>query len=741
MALKPIINFSSGEASPKLRGRADTVPYNTAAETLENVLGTKYGSVFRTPGRRHVAQVKDSSDIARLIPFVFSSGSAYILLFGDQYMRAFQSGGQIVETAKTITGITQANPAVVTSASHGYSDGDYVDISGVSGMTEVNGKRYVVAAATTNTFELNTEDGANVNSTGFTAYSSGGEAERVYEIATSFTTTELPNLNWTQKGDLMYIASGTKPLQKLIRTSSTSWAIADIVYDTVAWPPFIDINVTATTITPSATTGTSITLTASTSIFTANHVGSYWKLDHSGTVGYVKVTGYSSGTSVTADVVVTLGGTGATADWYEGAWSDERGHPVDVKFHNGRLKALGTSSDPLTVWNSVIEEYDNFNTQVGSSLAESDAFALELDAAQLDKILWGYPTDIMNIGTASGPFTLDADSATDINRAKQQNENGASSVSPVRVGSFVYYIERSDELMGEFAFNLDLNIFKTKNITYLNDHILDSGVVEMVVQRYPDTIIWCVLSDGGIATCTREIDQQVTCWTRQEFSGTDVAVENVASIPNGSEDQVWFVVKRTINGATRRYVEYLESFEQATQADEFFVDSGLTYSGVATTTLTNLDHLEGETVAILADGSVHPRKTVSSGQITLDYEAEKAQVGLPYTSTIKTMDVELASEIGSAQTRVKQISKVFVRILESLGMLVGDGVTMDPVPFRDSSMPMDAPPMLFSGDREVLFPSGADINKYVVVKQEQPLPLHVLGIYIKMLVSTGGAPS
>lgn len=740
MALKPIINFSSGEASPKLRGRADTVPYNTAAETLENVLGTRYGSVQRTPGRRYVAEVKESDKVQRLIPFVFSTGNAYVLLFGDTDMRVFQSGGSIVESSKAITNITQANPAVVTSASHGYSDGDYVDISGVVGMTEINGKRYVVNNALTNTFEL-IQDGANVDSTGYSAYTSGGIVERVYEITTPFTTTELPNLKWTQQADTMYIASSTKPLQKLLRTGSTSWSIADIAYDTVAWPPFLDINVTSTTITPSATTGSGITLTSSTAIFTANHVDSYWKITHGSTTGYVKVTGYTSGTSVTADVVVTLGGTSATSDWYEGAWSDERGHPIDVKFHQDRLVALGTTSDPLTVWHSVIGEYDNYNTQVGSTLADTDGFAVTLNAAQVDRILWGYPTDIMNIGTAGGPFTLDVSSATDINQAKLQNENGSADVSPVRIGSFVYYVERSGEIVGEFAFNLDLNIFQTEDITYLNDHVLDSGVKEMAIQRYPDQILWCVLNDGGCATLTREIRQNVRCWTRQEFTGTDVAVENVASIPNGDEDQVWFVVKRTINGTTRRYVEYMEKFEQATQADQFFVDSGLTYSGTATTTLTNLDHLEGETVAILADGAVHPNRTVSGGAITLEFTAEKAQVGLPYTSTIKTMDIELASEIGSAQARIKQISKAYVRILDSLGMEVGDEDTQDPVPFRDSSMPMDAPPMLFSGDREILFPSSADENKFVVVKQTQPLPLHVLGIFLKMLVSTGGAPA
>lgn len=735
MSLKPIVNFSSGEASPKLKGRADTVPYNTAAETLENVLVTKYGSAFRTPGTRYISQVKDSSTTQKLIPFIFSTGDSYILEFGNLYMRVYQSNGSLVEASKTITGATQADPVVVTATSHGYSDGDYVDISEVVGMTEVNGKRFIVANKTANTFELTDEDGNDVDGTSYTAYSSAGIAEKVYEITTPFTTSDLQNLKYTQQADVMYIASSDKPLQKLSRLTASTFSIAEITYDEVVYPPFLPINTTATTITPSATTGSGITLTASSSIFTSDHVGSYFKLTTSGTTGYVEITGYSSGTSVTADVVVDLGGTSATDDWYEGAWSDRQGHPIDCKFHQNRLAILGTTNSPLTIWESVIEEYENFNNQVGASLAETDAYSFTLVSAQVDRILWGYPTNILNIGTAGGPFTVSASSATDIDQAVQQNENGASDVDAVRIGPFVYYIERSGEIMGQFAYNFDFDTFITEDITYLSDHILDSGVKTMSVQRYPDSVIWCVLNDGTIATLTREIDQKVKGWTRQTISGTGAAVEALATIPNGSSDQVWVIVKRTIDGNTRRYVEYFETTEPTLQEDEFYVHSGITYDGASATVLTNLDHLEGESVAILADGAVLPNETVTSGSITIDKAATKVQVGLPYTSTIKTMDIELASEIGTAQARIKAISKVFVRFLNTLGAKLGDGTTQDVIPFRTSAMNMDEPPSLFTGDKEVLFPSGYSYNKSVTIEQEQPLPMHVLGIYVKMQVS------
>ena len=312
----------------------------------------------------------------------------------------------------------------------------------------------------------------------------------------------------------------------------------------------------------------------------------------------------------------------------------------------------------------------------------------------------------------------------------------ASDVVPVRIGPNLYYVERSGEVMGEYSLSPDyIDVYQTNNMTYLSDHILDSGVKEMALQRYPDQVIWCVRNDGVLATLTREVQNKVQSWTRQVFTGTDVAVENVAVIPNGSTDQVWVVVKRTINSVTRRYVEYFDAGDFATKADSFYVQSGLTYSGASTTALTGLDHLEGEEVSILGDGAVHPNQTVTNGALTLTIAVTKAHVGLPYTSTIRTMDVEMANEQGTAQSRVKTLNRVFVRLYSSLGMLVGTEDSQDVVPFRDSSMDMDDSPNLFTGDKEVPLPSGHARNKHVVIKQEQPLPLHVLGIYVRMKVS------
>jgi hypothetical protein len=734
---RPIVNMSGGEASPNLYGRTDVVPYFACAKTLENVIVTHFGSALRTPGTKFVANSKASGAI-REIPFIFSTGDSYILEFGNLYMRVFRTGGSVVETSKTITGITKANPGVVTSNSHGYANGDIVDISEVLGMTQVNGKRYKVANQAANTFELQDEDGNNVNTSAYGTYTSAGIAERVYQIVTPYATADLSKIRFTQQADTMYLDCDGYAPRKLSRLGTTSWTLATYTYDTFNWPPFLDINTTATTITPSGTTG-SVTLTASAALFSSGHVGSYWKIIHSTTIGYALVTAYTDTTHVTATVIVTLGNTTATDDWHEGAWSAVQGYPCDVKFYEQRLYHCSTTNAPLDIWGSTIDEYENYNTGTGTSgaITDEDAVNYQIGSNQVDKILWMYPTQILNLGTAGGPFTASSGSSSDPITStnisvKQQNENGVANLTPVRIGSFVCYVERSGKVLGQFAYNLDSDSYLTENLTYLSDHILGDGVVSMALQRYPYNILWCVLADGTVATLTREQKNDVKGWARQEINGF---VEDVAVIPNGVEDQVWLVVKRTINSVTRRHIEYVMPHDFGTIENAFFVQGGLTYDGTAVSSLSGLSHLEARSVQVLTDGSVHPNCTVTSGTITLQWSASVIHVGLGYESIIETLDIEAGSATGTAMAKPKFMNKVNVRLKDSVGCSVGTADVQDVVAFRSSSMDMDAPVPMFSGDKEVVFPGGWEKEKTVLVKQSQPLPFHLLAIYPKLAVS------
>ena len=214
-------------------------------------------------------------------------------------------------------------------------------------------------------------------------------------------------------------------------------------------------------------------------------------------------------------------------------------------------------------------------------------------------------------------------------------------------------------------------------------------------------------------------------------------VESVAVLPGDlDEDEVYVVVQRTINGATKRYIERLSDIDFGTSAsDAFYVDSGLTYSGSAATTISGLTHLEGESVTILADGAAHPNKTVSSGAVTLDRSATKAHIGLGYTSLLKTMRIEGGSAQGVSQGAIKRIHDIVVRLFRTVGAKVGSSATNnDLIPFRSSADEMGQALDLFTGDKTIEFPNGYDTDAQVFVKQDQPLPMSVLGIYARLEV-------
>ena len=211
-------------------------------------------------------------------------------------------------------------------------------------------------------------------------------------------------------------------------------------------------------------------------------------------------------------------------------------------------------------------------------------------------------------------------------------------------------------------------------------------------------------------------------------------VESVTTIPGTNEDEVWLTVQRTINGSTKRTIEYIKNFDFGSDvADAFFVDSGLTYSGSSATSLSGLGHLEAESVAINANGANHALKTVASGAVTLDHAVTKAHVGLNYASTLKTMRIEAGSTDGTAQGKIKRIDDVVLRLYRSVNARVGASTTsLDRIPFRSGADEMDVAIPLFTGDVEIEMPAGYDQDGYVIVQQDLPLAMTLLAIFARV---------
>ena len=786
-----ITNFRTGEISPKLEGRIDLQKYNEAAQTVNNMVVFPSGGVTRRPGTYFAGRSKDGGKV-RLMDFEFSDEQAYVLEFGANYIRFYKDGGLLTEASQNITAVTQANPAVVTITSHTFTNGDRIFISGVAGMTQLNNREFTVANATANTFEL-----SGIDSTGFDAYTSGGTAAKIVEVTTTYSVTDIFEINHAQSADVLYMAHKDHAPAKLTRTTATSFTLNDIEF---VDGPYLDENDTNTTLYASADTGT-VTITASANLFTSADVGrlirfrevleveydeweankSYannafvrfnghvykhvtgstqtsgntppvhtegnetygsltWQYRHDDT-GYAKITAFGSATSVTAVVQEDDGGISvlphnvvgsgnATKRWSLGAFGGDQGFPKAVGFYEQRLYFAGTTGKPQTVFGSVSADFENHTP----GTEDDAAVNLTIASDKVNVIRHLLPARFLQILTTSAEFTLSGGTGstpvtpTNVN-VLRETTFGCSEVRPLRAGNSTILIQKGQEKVKEITFDLDTDGLLGIDLTILADHIPRGGLTDMVWQQEPELIVWFVHSDGRLVGLTYDRANAAIGWHDHDIGGNGV-VESITAIPSGAEDQVYVAVKRTIDGATVRHIEYLKPIEFGEDVgDAFFLDSGLTYDGSATTTVSSLNHLEGETVAILADGATHADKVVTDGKVALDRSASKVHIGYNYTSTIETLRLEAGADDGIAQGKIKRIHGVTARFFNTVGAELGpDTSNLDRLPFRDSSMNMDEAVPLFNGDKEIYFPSGYENDARVIVRQSQPLPMTVLAI-------------
>ena len=529
-----------------------------------------------------------------------------------------------------------------------------------------------------------------------------------YEISSPYTEDELFELQFAQNADVMWICHPNHKPKKLSRYGHTSWSLDDY--------------------TPTSDPFTHDSWAASTAYSLDDYIvptspnGYYYRCVTAGTSGASEPTWPTTIGQTVNDGSIT--------------WRCEYDNPVNypsaVTFHEQRLWFGYTRANPQTLWATKSGDFEDMTT----GTADDDALSYTLGTNQVNAIRWLSSGKVLAIGTSGGVLIAGSNDATTpitpTNIMIHTETNvGCYPYMPQRLETNVAYIQRDQERLREFAYHFDSDSYIATDISLLAEHLTANKIVDMAYQPSPYSILWCVLDNGEIATLTRNVAQNVFGWAQQT---TDGVFESVASIPrgDGDYDEVWFVVKRTINGQTKRYIEYLPSYDFATQEDAFYVDCGLTYDGTATTTISGLDHLEGETVSVLADGAVEPEKTVSSGQITLSVAAEKVQVGIGFDSELVLLRPEIGSMLGTSQGKIQRVNKVAVNLYRSLGGQIGYETQMDTMYFRSTSDNMDEPPPLFSGYKYIHFPKGYDDNLEVRVLQEQPLPMCIRAVVLFM---------
>lgn len=652
--------FTAGEISPRLEGRITLEKYKAGLSDLTNMVVQPHGGVTRRPGTQYLGTVKDSSVKSRLIPFQFKTTDTYILVFGDQVMRVYRNGSQVLKgSAQNITNISKANPGVVTVSSHGYSNGDEIFLDNVVGMTEVNGRNYKVANVTTNTFKLQDLFGNNIDTTNFTTYSSGGAVDEIFEVATPYAAADIFNLRFAQSADIMYFVHPSYAIRTLSRTNHNAWTFA-----------------TAT---------------------------------------------------ITGSPNPSLSGTD--------------NYPSVVTFFEQRLVFAATNNNPQTLWFSKSADYLNFSTGTNAD----DALIYTIASNQVNNIRYLSATRVLTIGTSGGEYVLtttnDGPITPTTTQIRKYSNYGSANTEPVQVADVTLFLQRGNRKVREFKYIGEVNTagYQAPDLTVLAEHITEGGLESFAYQQEPENIVWAIRSDGALIGLTYRREEQVVAWHKHTiggtFSGGSAVVESIATLPTDTgNDELYMIVKRTINSVTRRYVERMKDFDFGSNTTSaFFVDSGLSYSGSAVSSFSTLYHLEGETVSVLANGASHANKTVSSSSIALDFSATSAAIGYGYTSNMQTLRIESGSSDGTSQGKPKRIHGITVRLFETVGVEVGnDSSETDRIFFRDSSMDMDTAVPLFSGDKDVEFPGGFDDDDRIYLQQTQPLPLTVLALYPRM---------
>ena len=444
---------------------------------------------------------------------------------------------------------------------------------------------------------------------------------------------------------------------------------------------------------------------------------------------------------------ITLTGDLTADDEYQlGAFAPDPGFPSCVAFFERRLVFANTKSNPQTLYFSVAGDYTNFTAGV----ADDSALTYTIGSNQVNVIRYLTSSRVLLVGTSGGEFAVRAGSVdapiTPLNtQIKQQAKYGSADIQPLVIGATALFVQREQRKVRELVYSFDVAAYVAPDMTLLADHITESGVKEMAYQQEPSSVAWCVLENGKIAAMTYRREEDVVAWHEHIVGGTYTGggvtydygfVESIAIISSGqrSEEEVYIAVRRTIDGSNVTHVERLKPIEFGNDVtDAFYVDSGLTYDSTPATTISGLDHLEGETVSILADGAAHPDRVVSSGSITLQRSASKVHIGLPYESILQTMRIEAGGTEGTAQAKTKRIYDIDIRVLNSVGAKIGPSESnLDIIPFRDTGMSMDQPVPLYTGDKFIEFPGGYDNEGFVVVKQDQPLPLTILSIYPRL---------
>jgi hypothetical protein len=738
-------SFAGGEITPEMYGRIDTAKRQTGLAKALNFSILPHGPAARRPGFGFVAEARDSTQAVRILPFQFSADQTAVLEFSDEAIRVHIGGQQLLETGKGVVSIVGP---IVTVTGHGYGTGDDIFIGVFDGVQFVSGRYHRITVTGADTF-------TTADRWGNATTALGNLAARVYTITSPYQAADLFDLHYAQDSDVLTLVESGYAARDLARVSATNWTLSSISFAPSGTVPS-GVSVTPTVGTPGNQNPQSYCVTSiasdgvteslpSSIVSTSNNLtvsGNYNTVQWTSTsgvrynvykkrggafgyIGQIVATGASS--SIVDDNVLPDTAKTPPEDIYD-LNTGSTDYPGAVTYYEQRRWFAGTAAEPQTVWATRNGTQSNLTSSVPSQ--DADGLKFRIKAQQQNAIRHLLPLADLIALTVGGEFRIFADNAPNITpdslSTKPQGFSGASGVQPALTSGSILYVQSQGSHVRELAYNWQSNAYASIDISIMAPHLFDNySITDVAYCRAPMPALWCVRSDGVLLGMTYVPEQQVYAWHQHT---TDGLFESVCVVSEGLEDVLYAVVQRTIDGRTVRYVERLRTRLFADQEDAFFVDAGVTYDSTPTDTLTGLWHLEGEQVSILADGAVHPPRTVQNGEIELEAEASTVHVGLTYTSDLQTLPLAVEMEATGFGT-TKNVNGVAIGVYRS--STVKAGPTFDDLveyPARDVSDNYGDPPALRSG--ELRFDISPDWNAdgQVCIRQEDPLPLTVRSI-------------
>ena len=835
-------SFAGGELSPSLFARVDLAKYQSGLALARNFFIQAHGGAANRPGLRYAGEVKVSATAGRLVPFQFNTTDTYVLEFGQEIMRVIKNGGYVLEADRVITGITQASPGVITTAaSHGFSTGEEVYLEDIVGMTPLNARSAIVTVLSATTFSLTGRDGVAISTAAYPAYVSGGNVARIYQISTPYNAADLPLLKWVQSADVMTLVHPSYAPRDLTRTGDASWTLTTVSFaPAIAAPgaPTVTPRQTGSTTASYAVTaigaGGEESLASAATTITNSHAQANNDISWTAVAGAVSYVVYKQGSALYG----FIGRATGTSFWDNNIKPDEsdtpqvaanpfpssNNYPGCVTYHEERKIYGRTNTKRQSLFFSQPGAYNNFGTSTPTK--DDDAIEASLVSRQVQEIRALLSLGNLVVMTSGGEWLAkpggQSDAITPYSLVvKPQSYRGVSDVPPIVVGNMALYVQDRGQIVRDLGYKYEVDSYTGDDLTLLSRHLFEGrSVKEWGYSQAPYSIVWCVMSDGALLSLTYLREHEVWAWSRHD---TDGDFESVAVVSEGSEDVPYFLVRRVINGQTRRYVERMASRQVYDVQDSFFVDGGLSFdnpvaisaitsanpAAVTTTTphglttgdlvdiegsqsfnplypLTSddrfvphatagqryqvvvtgantftlqdyltgaavngsawvawgrggnmrealtvfrgLEHLNGKTVSILANGDVQPPQTVVNGSVTLVRAASRVHVGLPYFCDLKTLALDAGPNAGGTlQGRKKVIPYVTVRMERTRGLAAGPREDKL-VEMKQGPSAYNTPTGLYTGDYKLSVPGDWSTGGQLFFRQSYPLPATILGL-------------